>query len=91
MLNSLPVPGVESAVLRTSIIDCIDSTDGSINIDKFLLHAEEVISQWRWATATLSDFLSSVGDANQSHLVHDPDMPHEIKTLSEESFRPKGD
>ncbi len=50
MADPLPGPGIENAFLWTSIIDCINGSDGSIDVDKFLLHSEEVVSRQRWAT-----------------------------------------
>ena len=62
-----PSPGIENAVLRTSITDCIDGGgDGSIDVDKFLLHTEEVVSRQRWATATVMDLLDVCGSNLQS-------------------------
>ena len=82
MICSLSGPGVESAVLWTSIVDCIDNAQGSINVDKFLQHVEELISQRRWAAETVSDLLSG-GDANEdSRPALDPDMPCEIRRRS---------
>ena len=74
MIRSLSRPGVESAVLRTSIVDCTDDAYGSINVDKFLQHAEELISQRRWAAETVSDLLSGV-DAIDDLLTLDCDLP----------------
>jgi len=74
-------PGVESAVLRTSILDCIDDADGSFNVDKFPQHLQELISQRRWAAETVSDLLSGF-DAVDDLLALDPDLPREIRRRS---------
>jgi hypothetical protein len=78
MVCSPSGPGVESAVLRTSILDCINDADGSFNVDKFLQHAQELISQRRWAAETVSDLLSGV-DAIDDLLTLDRDLPREIR------------
>ena len=57
MSSPLPGPGIENAVLWTSITDCINGADGSIDVDKFLLHTDEVVSRQKWATATVMDLL----------------------------------
>ena len=66
MADPLPGPGIDCAVLRTSITDCINDADGSIDVDKFLLHTEEVISRQRWATSTVTDLLDVCGSDLQS-------------------------
>ena len=66
MADPLLGPGIENAVLQTSIIDCINGSDGSIDVTKFLLHTEEVVSQQRWATATVTDLLDVCGSDPQS-------------------------
>jgi len=81
MVRSPSGPGVESAVLRTSILDCIDKTDGSFNVDKVLQHSQELISQRRWAAETVSDLLSGF-DAVDDLLALDPDLPREIRRRS---------
>ncbi len=75
MIRSLSGPGVEFAVLQTSIVDCIDDADGSINMDKFLQHAEELISQCRWAAETVSDLLHGDDVDEDSLPALDPDIP----------------
>ena len=66
MADPLPGPGIENAVLRTSITDCINRSDGSIDVDKFLLHTEEVVLWQRWTTAPVADFLDVCGSDPQS-------------------------
>ena len=56
-----------------SITDCINGADGSIDVDKFLLHTEEVVTRQRWATATVTDLLDVCGSDRQS--LPPPDSP----------------
>ena len=77
MVRSPSGPGVESAVLRTSILDCINDANGSFNVDKFLQHAQELISQRRWAAETVSDLLSGFGIVDDLPAL-DPDLPWEV-------------
>ncbi len=81
MAHSLPDPDVGTPVLRTSIIDCIDDADGSIDMDKFLSHTEELISQRKWATAAVSDLLN-IDDAEECDPRPAPDRPREVKKRS---------